>query len=120
MKANKSLLMRGVKGLMKGMDAVTNSNKMATNGIIAEIDELGFKGVNFESIGKLYNTFKLIKHKSTIQIHTLWRSPLSPAPQADPGRCGLTGLGASPSSPQPKTTSETDHCPPTALRNMRA
>jgi hypothetical protein len=120
MKANKSLLMRGVKGLMKGMDAVTNSNKMATNGIIAEIDELGFIGVNFDSIDKLYNTFKLIKHKSTIQIHDLWRSPLSPAPQADPRRFGLTGLGASPSSPRPKTTSETDHCPPTALRNMRA
>ena len=43
---------------MKGMDAVTNSNKMATNGIIAEIDELGFIGVNFDSIDKLYNTFK--------------------------------------------------------------
>jgi hypothetical protein len=120
MKANKSLLMRGVKGLMKGMDAVTNSNKMATNGIIAEIDELGFKGVNFDSIDKLYNTFKFIKHKSTIQIHGLWCTPLSPAPQAELGRCDLTGLGASPSSPRPKTTSETDHCPPTALRNMRA
>jgi hypothetical protein len=53
---------------------------MATNGITDKNVELILKGVNFASIGELYNTLKLLKFKSTTtktEVPLVWEAGVS-------------------------------------------